>query len=42
VLAAYPRGHALQGYLVARVLSAIFPDSREDLMSTGEQIGFER
>jgi len=40
--AAYPSGHALQGYLVARVLSAIFPDSREDLMSAGEKIGFER
>jgi acid phosphatase (class A) len=39
---AYPSGHALQGYLVARVLSAIFPEYREDLMSAGYQIGFER
>jgi acid phosphatase (class A) len=40
--AAYPSGHALQGYLVARVLAAIFPDFRDDLMSAGERIGYER
>jgi acid phosphatase (class A) len=39
---AYPSGHALQGYLVARVLSAIFPDYREELMRAGDQIGYER
>jgi hypothetical protein len=39
---AYPSGHALQGYLVARVLAAIFPDDRAELMSAGDQIGFER
>lgn len=39
---AYPSGHALQGYLVARVLSLIFPDDREALMAAGASIGHER
>ncbi len=39
---AYPSGHALQGYLVARVLSLIFPDAHEALMSAGALIGHER
>lgn len=39
---AYPSGHALQGYLVARVLSLIFPESRDALTSAGTLIGHER
>jgi len=39
---AYPSGHALQGYLVARVLSLIFPDAREALLNAGATIGRER
>ena len=39
---AYPSGHVLQGYLVARVLVSIFPDHREALTALGEHIGHER
>lgn len=39
---AYPSGHALQGYLVARVLTLIFPEAREALMNAGALIGHER
>jgi acid phosphatase (class A) len=39
---AYPSGHALQGYLVARVLSAIFPDQLQALAAAGTLIGRER
>lgn len=39
---AYPSGHALQGYLVARVLSLMFPGQREALMNAGARIGRER
>jgi len=39
---AYPSGHALQGYLVARVLSLIFPQDRQALMNAGALIGRER
>jgi len=39
---AYPSGHALQGYLVARVLSLIFPEGREALRAAGASIGHER
>jgi len=39
---AYPSGHALQGYLVARVLALIFPDRGEDLAAAGALIGRER
>jgi membrane-associated phospholipid phosphatase len=39
---AYPSGHALQGYLVARTLSLLFPKNSEDLMAVGVQIGRER
>jgi len=39
---AYPSGHALQGYLVARVLSLILPEAREALMNAGVLIGRER
>lgn len=39
---AYPSNHALQGYLVARTLSLLFPQDSEDLMAVGEQIGRER
>jgi acid phosphatase (class A) len=40
--AAYPSGHALQGYLVSRVMAAIFPDHRDELMARGIEIGRER
>lgn len=39
---AYPSSHALQGYLVARTLSLLFPRNSEDLMTAGVQIGRER
>ena len=39
---AYPSGHALQGDLVARVLSLIFPGDREALTDAGTLIGRER
>ena len=39
---AYPSNHALQGYMVARTLSLLFPEKSEDLMTVGEQIGRER
>jgi hypothetical protein len=39
---AYPSGHALQGYLVARVLSLIFPEDGEALAAAGALIGHER
>ena len=39
---AYPSGHALQGYMIARTLSLLFPNSAEDLMKAGIQIGRER
>ena len=39
---AYPSSHALQGYMVARTLSLLFPRNAEALMSVGEQIGRER
>ena len=39
---AYPSSHALQGYLVARTLSLLFPPKNQDLMTVGEQIGRER
>lgn len=39
---AYPSSHALQGYLVARTLSLLFPEKNQDLMAVGEQIGRER
>lgn len=39
---AYPSTHALQGYLVARTLSLLFPEHRQDLMAIGGQIGRER
>ena len=39
---AYPSSHALQGYMVARTLSLLFPQNSQDLMTVGEQIGRER
>jgi hypothetical protein len=39
---AYPSNHALQGYMVARTLSLLFPQESQDLMTVGEQIGRER
>ncbi len=39
---AYPSGHALQGYMVARTLSLFFPDQTDDLMTVGIEIGRER
>jgi acid phosphatase (class A) len=39
---AYPSSHALQGYMVARTLSLLFPQNSEDLMTVGIQIGRER
>jgi acid phosphatase (class A) len=39
---AYPSNHALQGYMVARTLSLLFPQESEDLITLGEQIGRER
>jgi acid phosphatase (class A) len=39
---AYPSSHALQGYLVARTLSLLFPQNSEDLMVVGVEIGRER
>jgi hypothetical protein len=39
---AYPSHHALQGYMVARTLALLFPESSEDLMDAGVQIGRER
>jgi acid phosphatase (class A) len=39
---AYPSGHALQGYLIARVLALIFPEDRQALMDAGTLIGHER
>jgi len=39
---AYPSGHALQGYLVARVLALIFPERRDELAAAGALIGRER
>ena len=39
---AYPSGHALQGYLVSRVLALLFPDRRDDLAAAGVLIGRER
>jgi hypothetical protein len=39
---AYPSNHALQGYMVARTLSLLFPQESEDLITVGEQIGRER
>jgi hypothetical protein len=39
---AYPSNHALQGYIVARTLSLLFPQQSQDLMTAGEQIGRER
>jgi acid phosphatase (class A) len=39
---AYPSGHALQSYMVALTLSLLFPDSAQDLMNIGIQIGRER
>ena len=39
---AYPSSHALQGYLVARTLSLLFPQDSESFMAVGLQIGRER
>jgi hypothetical protein len=39
---AYPSGHALQGYLVARVLSLVFSDRLEAVTAAGALIGHER
>ena len=39
---AYPSGHALQGYLVARVLSLMRPEDGDALMAAGTSIGYER
>jgi hypothetical protein len=39
---AYPSNHALQGYMVARTLSLLFPQQSQDLMTVGLQIGRER
>ena len=39
---AYPSSHALQGYMVARTLSLLFPENSQELMAAGEQIGRER
>jgi PAP2 superfamily len=39
---AYPSGHALQGYMVARTLSLLFPDRAQVLMAAGVEIGRER
>ena len=39
---AYPSSHALQGYVVARTLSLLFPHNTQDLMTVGVQIGRER
>jgi hypothetical protein len=39
---AYPSTHALQGYLVARTLSLLFPQNSQDLMTVGVEIGRER
>jgi acid phosphatase (class A) len=39
---AYPSSHALQGYVVARTLSLLFPQNSQDLMTVGVEIGRER
>jgi len=39
---AYPSSHALQGYLVARTLSLLFPEQSQELMTVGAEIGRER
>lgn len=39
---AYPSSHALQGYMVARTLSLLFPLNAQELMTAGEEIGRER
>jgi acid phosphatase (class A) len=39
---AYPSSHALQGYMVARTLSLLFPQNTQDLMTVALQIGRER
>jgi acid phosphatase (class A) len=39
---AYPSGHALQGYMAARVLSLIFPEAENALVNAGALIGHER
>ncbi len=40
--AAYPSGHAIFSHVVARVLSDIFPDYREVLLTEAKQIARER
>jgi acid phosphatase (class A) len=40
--AAYPSGHALQGYLVARVMALLLPAESDAFLSLGEQVGRER
>jgi acid phosphatase (class A) len=40
--AAYPSGHALQGYVVARVLALLAPDRRDAFTVLGDSIGRER
>ena len=39
---AYPSTHALQGYMAARTLSLLLPQSEQDLMRVGVQVGRER
>lgn len=39
---AYPSTHALQGYVVARTLSLLFPNNTEELLAAGVKIGRER
>ena len=40
--AAYPSGHAMQGWLAARVLALVFPGFEKDLRALGAEIGRER
>jgi acid phosphatase (class A) len=40
--AAYPSGHALQGYVVARVMALLLPRERDTFLSLGQEVGHER